>query len=78
MAEAVAFVVFHEYEDENGDEQTKFIGIYTTNETVEATVDSLRKMPGFADYPRGFSIEFHVFDRTGWTEGFVHIASGGG
>jgi hypothetical protein len=77
MAEAGAFV-FHEYEDENGDEQTKFIGIYTTKETVEAAVDSLRKMPGFADYPRGFSIEFHVFDRTGWIEGFVHTASGGG
>src|SRR4030088_1886966 len=70
-----AFVVFHEYEDKNGDEQTKFIGIYTTKEKAVAAVDSLRMMPGFADCPSGFSIEFHTFDRTGWTEGFVHIAS---
>jgi hypothetical protein len=78
MGKAGAFVVFHEYEDENRDEQTKFIGIYTTKEKAEAAVDSLRKMPGFADYSRGFSIDFHVFDRSGWTEGFVHIARGVG
>jgi hypothetical protein len=77
MGKAGAFVVFHEYEDDNG-EQTKFIGIYTTKEKAEAAVDSLRKMPGFADYPRDFSIEFHIFDRAGWTEGFVHVASGEG
>jgi hypothetical protein len=76
MENAGTFAVFHEYEDRNGDEQTKFIGIYTTKEKAEAAVDSLRKMLGFADYPSGFSIDFHVFDRTGWTEGFVQVASG--
>jgi hypothetical protein len=70
------FVVFHEYEDNNGDDQTKFIGAYTTREKAEAAVDSLRMMPGFADCPSGFSIEFHTFDRTGWIEGFIHAASG--
>jgi hypothetical protein len=74
MGRAGAFVAFHEYEDDNGDEQTELIGIYTTKEKAEAAVVSLTKMPGFADYPNGFSIEFHAFDRTGWTEGFVHLS----
>jgi len=36
----------------------------------------LKKIPGFADYPLGFSIDFHPFDRISWSEGFVHIPSG--
>jgi hypothetical protein len=76
MENAGAFAVFHDYEDENGDEQIKFIGIFATKESAEAAVDALKKMPGFADYPLGFSIDFHPFDRIAWSEGFVHIPSG--
>jgi len=32
MEETGAFAVFHHYEDENGDEQVKFIGIFATKE----------------------------------------------
>jgi hypothetical protein len=75
MERAGAFVVFHSYDDQNGDEQAKFIGIFVSAEKAQAAVDALRKMPGFADYPLGFSIEFHAFDRIGWSEGFVHMPS---
>ncbi len=76
MEKAGAFAVFHDYEDEDGDEQIKFIGIFATKENAEAAVDALKKMPGFADYPLGFSINFHPFDRIGWSEGFVHTPRG--
>ena len=76
MDRAGAFVVFHDYDDEDGDEQIKLIGIFATKQTAETAVDGLRKMPGFADYPLGFSIEFHPFDRIGWREGFVRMPSG--
>lgn len=68
-----AFVLQHEYEDENKDEQVKFIGVYTTRENAEEAIDKLRKMPGFSEYPDGFSIDFYDFNRTWWAEGFVHI-----
>jgi hypothetical protein len=74
MEKAGAFVVFHD--DGNGDEQMKFIGIFTTKQSAEAAVDGLSKMPGFADYPLGFSVEFHPFDRIGWPEGFVRMPNG--
>ncbi|WP_271619332.1 DUF7336 domain-containing protein [Bradyrhizobium sp. CCBAU 51745] len=51
---AGAFAVFHSYEEENGDEHTKFIGIFSTKESAEAAVGVLKKMQGFADYPLGF------------------------
>jgi len=44
---AGAFVIFHACDDENGDEQMKFIGIFATRQSAEAAVDGLRKMPGF-------------------------------
>ena len=75
MAKPGAFAAFHNYEDENGDEQIKFIGIFSTKKKAEAAVEILKRMQGFADYPLGFSIDYHPFDRTGWSEGFVHIPS---
>ncbi|MCP3440473.1 hypothetical protein [Bradyrhizobium sp. CCGUVB14] len=76
MDGAGAFAVFHAYEDENGDEQVKFIGIFGTKEKAQDAVDALAKMPGFVDHPLGFSIDFHLFDRVSWSEGFVHVPSG--
>jgi hypothetical protein len=52
-----AFVLQHSYEDENGFEETKFIGLYSTRENANAAIRRLKCLPGFQDYPDGFFVD---------------------
>ncbi|MFD0893728.1 DUF4279 domain-containing protein [Luteolibacter ambystomatis] len=61
----------HEYEDLEGFEHVKFLGIYSSEELAVAARDSLLKQPGFSDHPEGFCISKVVLDRVEWSEGFV-------
>lgn len=71
MKQTGAFVVQHRYLDEDGDEQGKFIRVYTTEEKARAAVDQLKPMPGFRLHPDGFHVDFYEFDEDHWTERFV-------
>jgi len=66
------FVVQHESpetEERYGD--VKFIGVYSTEASARAAVESLRSQPGFRDYPDDFSIDEYEVDKDHWTEGFI-------
>jgi homoserine kinase type II len=68
-----AFVLQHTYEDENGNEETKLIGLYSTLEKANAVVERFKSLPGFQDYPDGFSVDHYRFNVDHWLEGFVHV-----
>lgn len=70
MADEV-YLLWHEYEDTNGCDQSKLIGAYRTHEAAVQALERSRTLPGFRDYPDGFEIAPVSLDRDSWTDGFV-------
>lgn len=64
------FVLQHSYE-EDGYDETKFIGVYSSEQTAKAAVDRLRLQNGFKDRPNDFHIEEYELDVDHWREGYV-------
>jgi hypothetical protein len=67
------FVVQHLHVLEGGEEDVKFIGVYSTQDAAQRAVDRLRLKPGFCDTPDGFSIDRYTLDGDHWEEGFITV-----
>ena len=66
------FVLQHSYEmSEAGEEETKFIGVYSSMDKAQSAVKRLSLQPGFKDFPDYFHIDEYEIDQDNWTEGFV-------
>ena len=66
------FVLQHCYENEDGYDEVKFIGVYATKERAEKTIEMLKNVLGFCDYPVDcFCIDEYPIDKDHWVEGFV-------
>ena len=63
------YVLQHTYEDETH-EDTKFLGVFSSDEAAKEAILHLRNLPGFRDYPDGFEIDKYEIDRPHWSEGF--------
>jgi len=66
----VVFLVLHSYESTHGEDLVKTIGIYSSQAAAEEAVGRLINLPGFSDYPEGFSIDSYFVDEDHWTSGF--------
>lgn len=65
------FLLQHSYEVGEFDE-TKLIGIYSSKEKAESTVERFKHLSGFKDYPHEcFYIDEIEIDKDHWTEGFI-------
>ena len=64
------YLVHHIRELEDGVDDVKFIGVFSSAEKANEAVRSIGIESGFRDFPDGFSVEPHVIDRVGWAEGF--------
>ena len=71
---ASVFVVQHVHSREDGVEDVKFIGVYSSREKADAAVERLGRLPGFSDAPDGFHIDEYRVDQDQWTEGYVVVA----
>lgn len=67
---ASVFVLQHVHAMENGDEDVKFIGVYSTREKAQAAVSRVGREPGFSDEPEGFHVDEYQIDRDHWSEGY--------
>ena len=70
------YVLFHEYEFGKEDDirdETKILGIYSSEEKAREAIEFYYKLPGFCDYPKEcFEYEdYTVGECIGWREGFV-------
>ena len=54
---ASVFVLQHVHSREDGVEDVKFIGVYSSREKAQAAAARLGHLPGFADAPDGFHID---------------------
>ena len=64
------FIVMHAHELDDGHEDVKMIGAFSTEEKAEAVVSRLRNGPGFRDHPEEFHVEPYELDVVQWSEGF--------
>ncbi len=70
--EILVYMLDHEYTKENGNDEVKEIGLFSTRERAKTAMNRLKKKPGFRDYPDGFKIYKYTLDADlAWTEGFV-------
>lgn len=68
------FVLQHVHAREDGIEDVKFIGVYSSREKAQAAMARLRRLPGFADSPEGFHLDEYRVDQDHWAEGYVVVA----
>lgn len=68
------FLVQHVHAFEDGEEDIKIIGIYTSRELAQAAVARSRPLLGFRDTPEGFEISQYDLDSDHWTEGYISVA----
>lgn len=67
---AHVFVLQHVYEETDGTDEVKFIGVYSRHELAEAAIARLRILPGFRQHPEGFHIDRYELDVDHWSSGF--------
>lgn len=70
MDEVVLLWHIHEVD---GEEDSKLIGVYSTERDAIAAVERLKTKPGFAQTVEGFQYESYVLNVDHWTEGFVEV-----
>ena len=73
----IVYVLQHSREGDDGQEDTKLIGVFSTVDKGEAAILALKAKPGFALFPDGFVLERYELDRVWWEEGFATIARDG-
>ncbi len=71
----IVFVVQHCHDLIDGEEETKFIGVYSTYASAQAAVERLKLQPGFRDTPNDFYINEYEIDKDHWVEGYVTSVS---
>ena len=72
----VVFVLQHLHGLPTGEDDVKLIGVYASQASAEAARERVRRQPGFADHPDGFTITQYETGKDHWTEGFVTVVQG--
>ncbi|MGH9436540.1 MAG: DUF7336 domain-containing protein [Terriglobia bacterium] len=70
---AEVFLVQHIHVHEDGEEDVKVIGIYSSRENALKATERLKLQPGFRDTPNDFYIDPYGLDEDNWTDGFMTI-----
>jgi len=65
------FILQHVHEFEDGYEDIKLLGVFSSESKAKEMIEKYKKMPGFRNYPDGFSVDMYILDKAEWTEGFV-------
>ncbi len=69
------YVLQHVHSTDDGAEDFKLIGVYSSRENAQAAITRLRQAPGFSDAPDGFHIDEYQVDKDQWVEGYSTLAS---
>jgi hypothetical protein len=67
------YVVEHLHVQDDGEEDVKLIGVYSTRARAEQAADRLRLKAGFCDTPEGFTIDTYTLDEDSWQDGYTTI-----
>ncbi|HEY9431070.1 MAG TPA: hypothetical protein VI260_06220 [Blastocatellia bacterium] len=67
------FVLQHVHMLDNGEEDVKMIGVYSSLERAEEAIKRLTMKPGFSDSTEGFVVDRYVLNEDCWTEGYITV-----
>jgi hypothetical protein len=67
------FILHHVHTLDDGDEDVKLIGVYSSYESATAAIERLRHQLGFHETPEGFTISRYPLDIDHWTEGYETV-----
>jgi hypothetical protein len=71
------YLLQHVHEFDDGHEDVKLIGVFSSEALAVEAKRRVRDQPGFRDLPDGFCISEHRVDGPiGWTEGYVTLEPG--
>ncbi len=66
-----AFVLHHVRSDDEHSDDTKLIGVYSSETNIQAAIERLKSKPGFVEHSAGFEIRPYPLDKDHWEEGFA-------
>ena len=69
------YVLQHVHSVDDGAEDVKFIGVYSSRENAQAAVARLSQAPGFSEALAGFHIDEYQLDKDQWVEGYSTLAT---
>jgi hypothetical protein len=69
------YTLWHVHEFDDGEEDVKFIGVYSTMQKAEEAQQRLQTQEGFRDTPEGFAIDAYEVDEDHWKEGYITVIS---
>lgn len=64
------FILQHSYELENGCDETKLLGVFSSFEKAVQVIQEYKNLPGFKNRPDDFYIDKYEIDKKYWIEGF--------
>ena len=67
----IVYVVQHTHLINTYEEDTKFIGVYSSYQNAERAIERSKLLPGFVDAIHGFSVDKYAVDEDSWTSGYV-------
>lgn len=65
------FVLQHVHQWEDGEEDVKMIGVYSTHEEADKAIERMKLLPGFDQAADNFSVGRYQLNVDHWTEGYV-------
>ena len=68
--EKVVYLLQHSYEIETGCDETKILGIFSSQQMAEEAVEVYRQLPGFRDRKEDFYIDKYEVDKRYWVDGY--------
>jgi hypothetical protein len=72
---ATVYVLQHVHALDDGTEDIKFIGVYSSRENAQSAIERLAKAPGFSEAPTGFHVDEYQVDKDQWVEGYSTLAT---
>jgi hypothetical protein len=67
------YLLWHTHEMPDGDEESKLIGVYSSEARAMEAQRRVLSQPGFRDAPEGFEIARYQVDTDHWVEGYVTV-----
>ena len=64
-------LLWHVRSDHEHSDDSKLVGVYSSETTAKAAVKRVEDKPGFVDHPNGFQVVGYEVDNDSWSEGFV-------
>ena len=67
------YFVQHENIEDDDIEESRIIGIYTSEKLAREVVERAKKLSGFNDFPEGFQVTKYILDLDQWAVGFKFV-----